>query len=93
MHYTRRNILRGMTLGSGSLVLSPIAQALSADAAGVDKIPKRFVFIVKSSGIDKQNLVPAGLPAYEENSGQNGKRLLRRSRSSRNLSPSRGNER
>ena len=62
MHFRRREILRGLSLGSGAALFSPFLRALAADGSAA--LPKRFVFIVKSSGIDNANLVPADLPAY-----------------------------
>lgn len=60
----RRHILQEISLGSGAVLLSPFLRALAAEGPTV--VPKRFVFIVKSSGIDVTNLVPGGLPAYED---------------------------
>ncbi len=63
MDIHRRDMLRGLSLGSGAVLLSPFLRKLSA--ATTDERPKRFVFVVKSSGIDVANLVPNGVPAYE----------------------------
>ena len=42
--------------------MAPFLRSLQAQATGEDeKRPGRFVFVVKSSGIDKYNLVPDGL--------------------------------
>lgn len=64
MHFQRREILRGVSLGSGAVLFSPLLRKLAA--ADSAELPKRFVFIVKSSGIDNANLVPDGLPEYQE---------------------------
>ena len=57
----RRNILKGLTLGSGSIVLSPLISQLSAQAAGKNEFPQRFVFVVKSSGLTPGHVVPDSL--------------------------------
>ena len=45
-----------------SLAVAPFLRSLQAQATGeAGSRPKRFVFVVKSSGIDKFNLVPDGL--------------------------------
>ena len=60
---TRRHFLESTALGSGAALFSPFLASVSAHAAGAESaLPKRFVFIVKASGIDPYNLVPAGLP-------------------------------
>jgi hypothetical protein len=42
--------------------MAPFVRSAKAQASGRDEaLPKRFVFVVKSSGIDKFNLVPEGL--------------------------------
>ena len=61
MALTRRDILKGITLGSSSMVLSPIVNQLAAHADGVQQMPKRFVFVVKSSGLTPAALVPETL--------------------------------
>ena len=61
MMTTRRNILKGLTLGSGSVVLSPLIGQLSAQAAGKNDFPQRFVFVVKSSGLTPGHVVPDSL--------------------------------
>lgn len=59
----RRSFLKGASLGSGSLILGQIANRLSAEAAGIhpNRLPQRFVFVVKSSGIIPSKLDPPGL--------------------------------
>ncbi|MDF1713142.1 MAG: DUF1552 domain-containing protein [Akkermansiaceae bacterium] len=58
----RRQFLKGISLGGVSLAMTPFVRSLHAQASGnPDLLPKRFVFVVKSSGIDKFNLVPDGL--------------------------------
>ena len=53
--------------------MAPFLHSLRTHAAGnAVAFPKRFVFVVKSSGIDKYNLVPDGLTNHfvDEKSGQ-----------------------
>ncbi len=62
LSYRRREFLQGLSLGGGALAMAPFLSSLRAQAAGdADALPKRFVFVVKSSGVDKYNLVPEGL--------------------------------
>ena len=45
------------------MLFAPFLKSVAAHAAGAEAaLPKRFVFIVKASGMDPYNLVPAGLP-------------------------------
>ena len=58
MKTTRRNCLKSLTFGGGSLVLSPLIDQLAAQAEGISKSPQRFVFMVKSSGLTPGHIVP-----------------------------------
>ncbi len=52
MSYSRRNILKGLTLGASHSLLSPVLAQLKLNAQGdASNLPKRFVFVVVSSGI------------------------------------------
>ena len=55
---TRRQLLKGLSLGSGGVVLSPLIGQLAAQAAGRNEFPQRFVFVVKSSGLTPGHVVP-----------------------------------
>ncbi len=55
----RRHILKGLTLGAGATALSPFLSHLRAAELG--KLPKRFVFVVKGSGLQAEYLNPKGL--------------------------------
>lgn len=55
---TRRDLLKGLSLGSGSVVLSPLIGQLAAQAEGKKAFPQRFVFVVKSSGLTPGHVVP-----------------------------------
>ena len=61
--HSRRSILRGGFLGAGSLALSPFLRHLRMLEFGdaPNQLPKRFVFVVKSSGLQGDYLEPAGL--------------------------------
>ncbi|MEM7396549.1 MAG: DUF1552 domain-containing protein [Verrucomicrobiota bacterium] len=68
MHVSRRELLRGVSLGSGAVLFAPFLQSLAV--SDPTRFPRRFVFIVKSSGIDPDNLVPGGLPEYSRTRDQ-----------------------
>ena len=73
MTYKRRQFLRDLSLGGCSLAMAPFLHSLRVHADGnAAAFPKRFVFVVKSSGIDKYNLVPDGLTNHfvDERSGE-----------------------
>ncbi len=55
---TRRHLLKQISLGCGTVVLSPLVGQLSAQAAGKRAFPQRFVFVVKSSGLTPGHIVP-----------------------------------
>ena len=62
MTYKRRQFLRDLSLGGSSLAMAPFLHSLRVHAEGDEAaFPKRFVFVVKSSGVEKFNLVPEGL--------------------------------
>ena len=58
MNKTRRNMLKGISLGSGSIVFSPLINQIAAQAAGKNNFPQRFIFVVKSSGLTPGHVVP-----------------------------------
>ena len=61
MSMNRRDVLKGMTLSAGSVLLSPILAKLQAQAQGRTVAPKRFVFVVESNGVPPQQLAPSGV--------------------------------
>jgi hypothetical protein len=62
MPLTRRRAIQDLSLGGLSLAMASCLRSIQAHAAGNEAmLPKRFVFVVKSSGIDKYNLVPDGI--------------------------------
>lgn len=56
---TRRSALKGLSLGTGAVALSPFLRHLAA--AESHELPKRFIFVVKSSGLQGAYLNPEGL--------------------------------
>ena len=54
----RRDVLKGISLGAGSLVLSPMLANIKAHAAGQKINNKRFVFVVESNGLPTQQVTP-----------------------------------
>mgnify|MGYP003635555502 CR=1 FL=1 len=56
---SRRDAIGKLSLGSGAVAFAPFLNSLRA--AGNAALPQRFVFVVKSSGLGRQNLVPSGI--------------------------------
>jgi hypothetical protein len=70
MIYQRRKFLQGISLGGASFAMAPFLRSAQAHAAGNEAaLPKRFVFVVKSSGIDRYNLVPDGIENHFKTTG------------------------
>lgn len=64
----RREILRGMSLASGSALLAPVLRQLRANADGIEAdLPKRIVFVVRANGLRPWGIVPEGLEKHGEN--------------------------
>lgn len=60
--FTRRDALRSISLGAGAAAFTPFLNSTALAATGDQgAMPKRFVFAIKASGIDKENLVPKGV--------------------------------
>ena len=57
----RRELLKGFSLGAGSLVFSPLINSLQAQAAGNYQLPKRVVFILFDNGFHETAVQPAGV--------------------------------
>jgi len=57
----RRDVLKGVTLGAGGVLLSPLLSKLQAFASGTAATPKRFVFVVESNGARPEQLAPSGV--------------------------------
>ena len=51
-----------MALGIGGVAMSPLLRQMEAHAVGrADGFPRRFVFVIKSSGITPTGIRPEGL--------------------------------
>lgn len=62
MKITRRQAIQNASIGGMSLAMASCLRTIQAHGfRDANRLPKRFVFVVKSSGIDKFNLVPPGL--------------------------------
>jgi hypothetical protein len=59
----RRSVLKGITLGAGAVALTPFIEHMNMLHAAdkMPKLPKRFVFVVKSSGLQAEFINPQGL--------------------------------
>lgn len=61
MSTNRRDALKGLSLGAGSFLLSPLLQQATAQASLQTARPQRFVFVVKSSGIVPEGVTPPSI--------------------------------
>lgn len=61
MNMYRRQILKGITLGSSSFLLNPILSQIKAHASGQHITNKRFVFVLESNGVKPQQMPPEGI--------------------------------
>jgi hypothetical protein len=70
MNKTRRQFLRGASLGASGLLLQPMLNRFVLEAAGVEQanMPQRFIFVMKSSGIIPERIVP---PTLKEKLAEN----------------------
>ena len=58
---SRRDMLKGLTLGAGAMLLPPMAQRVLANAEGKTSVP-RFVFVIQSNGFDAVQACPETIP-------------------------------
>lgn len=63
----RRSFLKGLTLGSGAIVLQPVFHSLAAQAAGKTG-PCRFIFFIEGNGMPPAHIQPKGLERPEKGS-------------------------
>ena len=61
MSTNRRQLLKGLSLGAGSILLSPMVQRVLANAEGQPR-PPRFVFVLQSNGFDAIQACPKTIP-------------------------------
>jgi hypothetical protein len=65
MTQTRRDILKGLSLGAGGVLMAPFLKQVQLQAAGDERaLPQRFVFVVKSSGIVPEGITPKALQGH-----------------------------
>lgn len=65
--FTRRSFMKSLSLGSGAVLFAPLLQRVEAVEAG--QLPKRFVFVVKSSGLEPRGLKPQSFKAETRTEG------------------------
>lgn len=66
-------------MSGASAAMAPFLRSIQAEVEGrEEELPKRFVFVVKSSGVEKFNLVPEGIDNHFL--GADGEKLGNRSR-------------
>ena len=74
---TRRNALKGLTLGAGATLLTPFLAQLAAHAAGSpDAIRRRFVIVMQSNGLRPSFLAPVGYKWKDDGRGSTHQREL-----------------
>ena len=61
MQPTRRQLLKNLALGTGSVLLTPILRQLHAEAQGSAAKPKRFVFLLQNHGLQSWAVKPPEL--------------------------------
>ncbi|MGF1583176.1 MAG: DUF1552 domain-containing protein [Gemmataceae bacterium] len=71
MAINRRDALKGVSLGAGTMVLAPLVQKLEAHAAGRAQSPKRFLFVVEGNGLPWQQIQPVGINRSRRTSDRN----------------------
>ncbi|MEO1995841.1 MAG: DUF1552 domain-containing protein [Planctomycetaceae bacterium] len=62
MQSTRRQALKGLTLGAGATLLNPLIQRVVAQSEGRSDTPPRFVFVLQSNGFDAIQACPPTIP-------------------------------
>lgn len=58
----RRSLLKGVSAGTGGLLLAPLLQKIEAHAAGADATPKRVIFVLFDNGFHEEGAQPVGVP-------------------------------
>ena len=67
MALNRRDLLKGLTLGAGGAMLTPLVAHAKAQAISPDKRPMRFVFVVESNGFTPGQAAPVGYKRKSRN--------------------------
>jgi hypothetical protein len=58
----RRQLLKGISLGAGSVLFSPLLRTLQAQVEGTYELPKRVVFVLFDNGFHEQGAQPVDVP-------------------------------
>ncbi len=61
MQMNRRDVMKGISLSAGGLVLAPVLNQIQAQATGEKQTRKRFVFVVESNGVPPDQMAPSGI--------------------------------
>ena len=68
MAHSRRSLLKGMSLGAGRFLLTPLLLQMELHAKGnANALPSRFIFVVKDSGIWPSSITPDEFKANGSN--------------------------
>ena len=68
---TRRQVLKGLSVGALSPLLVPFTKHVRLHAEGTSSdLPRRFLFVVKSSGLTPAELVPKDLASKMTKPGE-----------------------
>ncbi len=70
MAVTRRDLLKGVTLGSGATLLAPVLSQVQARADG-RPAPKRFVFVLEGNGCQPEQVQPTTIERKRNSYNQN----------------------
>jgi hypothetical protein len=70
MNRSRRRLLKGLTLGSSSVLLTPFLQRLVAETAET-YTPRRFVFVMEGNGFDPKHAQPQTIDREVGSDGHN----------------------
>ena len=85
----RRELLKGLSLGAGSMLLAPVVKRLQAEGKGDAQPPQRFVFVVRANGLRTWGLAAEGLEEYGEQRHRQ-QRFVSESLADRKLHPTMG---
>lgn len=70
MNLNRRELLKTLSLGTGSALLGPMVQQARAASSAPGELPNRFVFVVRSNGLRPWGIVPEKLKHLGEDRHQ-----------------------
>ncbi len=74
---TRRDLLKGLSLGAGATLLTPILHQLAAHAAGdTNAVRRRVVFVLQSNGMMPGHLRPSGVAKPKGDSKPSNDKLM-----------------